>query len=175
MLSVFASLTLIQSQDEIDTSNLLGEQCYCPGNEYAVLEPKLAEAIARVARSKSKSAPIYTVPTPPKPNIPNIDVLRGIAKFSNYNRSQLLDIDEEALASLAQEAQATRQEVVIRNNETFVNDTEAYEQIAAEIEAFNLNMTLKRTLVEAAQESVLDNPAEDILRKKRGMPASYAK
>ena len=36
--------------------------------------------------------------------LPDLDVLKGIKKFSNYTRSQLLDITDEDLDILAQEA-----------------------------------------------------------------------
>lgn len=161
-LLVLLCVTVSIGQDLV--LQLPAKQCYCPGSDYAQLVPELARTIGKMHREKA--APIHRLPREAKPNIPEeVDVLKAIGKFSNYNRSQLLDIDEDDLAELAEEAAELAEEMRRINNQTVEERSEKYEELRQQMEEFTQNMTVKLPLVEAAQEAVRD--ASEKRRKKR--------
>lgn len=139
-------------------------QCFCPGTEYAIYFENVTKAIAKALRSKGSD--IYRLPLLPKANIPSVEILANIAKFSNYNRTQLLNIEEEDLNQLAEEAQQNAQDTIIFTNQTLETARLNYESRRQEMEDFSQNMTAKWPLIEAAQTAIID--ASGGRRKRQG-------
>ena len=101
---------------------------------------------------------------PRQSGLPDIDVLKGIKKFSNYTRSQLLDIRDEDLDILAQEAEEAVVKSQQMNNDTRTKVDQTYLELQQQIQDFNDNMTIKKQIIEEAQEAVR-NPSSK--RRKR--------
>ena len=97
--------------------------------------------------------------------LPSIDVLKGIKKFSNYTRSQLLDITDEDLDILEQEATEAVARSIQMNNDTKTNLEQKYLELQQEMQDFNYNMTLKKQNISEAQEAVR-NPSNKRRRKR---------
>ena len=120
----------------------------------------------KVFREKSRTANIYRVPVPRQSGLPDIDVLKGIKKFSNYTRSQLLDIRDEDLDILAQEAEEAVVKSQQMNNDTRTKVDQTYLDLQQQIQDFNDNMTIKKQIIEEAQEAVRNPPSKR--RKRQG-------
>lgn len=139
------------------------DQCFCPGTEYAIYYENVTYAIARALRINDAS--VYRLPILPKPNIPNIEILAGIAKFATYNRSQLLSIGDTDLIELAEEGQ----EQAVKANDSINRSLEMarlnYEGRREEIIATTQNMTAKWDVIAAAQAAIID--ASGGKRRKR--------
>ena len=164
---MIGSLDLLQGE-EIDINDFLTETCYCPGDEYVKLVPKLAEAIFQVFREQSRtSADIYRLPiTTRQAGIPEVDVLKGIKKFSNYTRSQLLDINSTHLDILAEEAKEAMVLSQQMNNQTRMRVEQTYLEIQQEMLDFKYNMSLRKQIIEEAQAAA--NPSLKRRRKREG-------
>ena len=139
----------------------LSAKCYCPGDEYATLIPKLMETIARMGREKSKTAQIQRFPILPKPGIPPLDVLKQIKRFSSYTRGQLLQINHEDLSAVATDARERSMLMNAYANRTVSERIETYEALKAENEVFVQNMTELKPLILEAQELVKNPPEDD--------------
>ena len=92
-------------------------------------------------------------------------MLKGIKKFSNYTRSQLLDITDEDLDILEQEATEAVAKSIQMNNDTKSNLEQKYLELQQEMQDFNYNMTLKKQNISEAQETVR-NPSNKRRRKR---------
>ena len=92
-------------------------------------------------------------------------MLKGIKKFSNYTRSQLLDITDEDLDILEQEATEAVARSIQMNNDTKTNLEQKYLELKQEMQDFNYNMTLKKQNISEAQEAVR-NPSNKRRRKR---------
>ena len=99
------STRYIETAAKENIEDLLFEQCYCPGDEYAYHIPELNEVIMNMAREYGKSAKIYRLPTQPKEGIPDVGILKSILTFSQLSREELLEVDYLDMVKLAAEAQ----------------------------------------------------------------------
>ena len=107
------STRYIETAAKENIEDLLFEQCYCPGDEYAYHIPELNEVIMNMAREYGKSAKIYRLPTQPKEGIPDVGILKSIQTFSQLSREELLDVDYLDMVKLAAEAQERVYKMII--------------------------------------------------------------
>ena len=159
---------MLGQEDESESPSLedqLGESCYCPGDEYARFVPSLAKAITDVARLKSREAEIYRVPVERQADLPDVTVLQGIEKFSQYTRDQLVQITDSDLVALAIEAQINVAKAQELNQETIATQNQTYYQLKEEMEEFSQNMTERRTTVSTNQDAIRDGSGNK--RRKR--------
>ena len=97
----------------------------------------------------------------------SIDVLKGIKKFSNYTRSQLLDITDEDLDILEEEAYQAVAKSQQMNNDTRTKLEQTYLELQQEMQDFNYNMSLRKQIIAESQEAVV-NPSNKRRRKRAG-------
>ena len=163
---MIGSLEYLQGEEGDVNDNFL-PVCYCPGHEYASHFPELPRAISKVFREKSREAKIYRVPVPRQSKLPSIDVLKGIKKFSNYTRSQLLDITDEDLDILEEKADQAVAKSQQMNNDTRTKLEQTYLELQQEMQDFNYNMSLRKQIIAESQEAVR-NPSNKRRRKREG-------
>lgn len=122
-------------------------------------------AITDVARMKGKQAITHRIPVETLSGLPRVEILQGIAKFSNLTRQQLAELQYEDLYWLKVDAEKRAEVMDAFNNETAEQRIETYLELKRLDEEHFHNMTvIKEPDLKAAQAAVLGAGSS---RKKR--------